>query len=213
MELTKYDIYRIKDQNRDLISICKKILSELHAENYDISDPEDVISIMLEIVTHSGLECDFGLCIIAAYVYNISIIEGMRREDHNYCWIPEEEMRRLRYNTSYINVIEDCVKNFGIHGSPQTVEACLLRDADKLAWLSPKRWDRYLAMKKHPSSILKRLEFLRNDILHFDQSKVIYDRMVIQVLAIVMQRIKKSNREQSMLNTIDKSIILDKRDK
>lgn len=68
--------------------------------------------------------------------------------------------------------------------NPVTIEGKLLRDADKLDFISPERWDACLKVQqfKHLKDIRDLLPSLR-DILHFEESKQLYDKRVKKFLA------------------------------
>lgn len=65
---------------------------------------------------------------------------------------------------------------------PQTIEGEIVRDADKLDFISIPRWELCQKDKnlKVPQSIIDLLPKLRNEILHLDISREIFDERIIE---------------------------------
>ncbi|MEO6508709.1 MAG: HD domain-containing protein [Patescibacteria group bacterium] len=64
--------------------------------------------------------------------------------------------------------------------TPITIEGEIIRDADKLDFISIDRWKAAIEKNsfKHLEDMTELLPKLRNEILHLQESKIIYDRLI-----------------------------------
>lgn len=84
---------------------------------------------------------------------------------------------------------------------PQTIEGNILRDADKLDFISFERWERCIENNKleHITPIVPLLPKLRS-ILYFEESKQLFDNKIRDFLGN-LSKIKVSSKEASGLIT------------
>mgnify|MGYP004630177675 CR=1 FL=1 len=103
----------------------------------------------------------------------------------------EEELRKRNYNEDFIIKCKKAIENHKWNMRPETVEGLIIKDADKLAWLGKERWTSCLNTKQELNDIINLLPQLRDNILHFEESKRIYDRDIINLVNILYNNIYK----------------------
>ena len=95
--------------------------------------------------------------------------------------LAQESLRRLQVPTPEIRKVYDAVVNHHYSTNPQTLEGEIVRDADKLDFISSTRWRLRLRDKKYQTlaHIGSLLPHLRDDFLHLEISRRIFDQLVV----------------------------------
>lgn len=74
---------------------------------------------------------------------------------------------------------------------PKTIEGLVIKDADNVAWLGSRRWKTCINKHQRLDSIINLLPKLRNELLHFEYSKKLYDEEIIKLITILYNEIYK----------------------
>ena len=90
-----------------------------------------------------------------------------------------DELTKMGYEQDFVANVYEAIKNHSMRDKPNTIEGDVLRDADKLDFLTPKRWQTVIDNKNlHSIQIgLRGIPVIRNKILALDISKEIFDQL------------------------------------
>lgn len=101
----------------------------------------------------------------------------------------KEEMLNGNYDMELIDKCYKAIINHKWNMFPETNEGLVIKDADKLAFLGKRRWIECLNHNYKLDSIIELLPNLKEEILYFDESKKIYDRLIIELVILLYNNI------------------------
>lgn len=107
-----------------------------------------------------------------------------------------ENFKNLGFSKEEQDTIYKAIELHKWSMQPKTLEGEILRDADKIDFISIDRWQAGIAINQffHLKNIAYLLPKLRNEILHLPQSRLIYDQR-IKPFIVYIANIKSNNPE------------------
>lgn len=167
----------IYNKNKELIDIAIEKSKKLDNDPlHFIGHTYDVINYTKELL--KKIDANKEICIIAAYWHDVGRIVTDKGHEEESGKILKEEMKKLGYDE---DIIEQCylaVVNHKRGCIPPTIEGKIVRDADKIAYIGKKRWERCLEQDYTvlDEIIEKFLPILKDEILRLDYSKELFER-------------------------------------
>ena len=144
-----------------------------------------------ELLNSIILDADAEVCIITAYWHDVGRTKIQEGHEKMSVHMLVETMRKMNYDEEFIKRCSDSIEFHKWNMTPKTIEGLVVKDADKIAWLGSGRWKSCINKRQRIDSIVELLPKLRNEILHFDYSKKLYDEEIINVLKILYSEIYK----------------------
>ena len=174
MEKIYEEIY---NKNKKLIDIAIEKTKKLDDNLlHFIGHTYDVINYIKELL--KKIEANKEICIIAAYWHDVGrtvVDEGHEEESGKML---KQEMQKLGYEDKMIEQCYLAVVNHKRSSNPPTIEAKIVRDADKIAYIGRKRWERCIEqdITSLDEIIEQYLPILKDKILKLDYSKELFER-------------------------------------
>lgn len=172
------DVYEeIYNKNKKLIDIA--IEKNKVCENdplHFIGHTIDVVNYVKELL--EVIPANKEICIIAAYWHDVGRTVTDKGHEEESGRILKEEMTKLNYSNEMIEQCYLAVVNHKRKCIPPTIEGKIVRDADKIAYIGKKRWERCIEENPHELDeiIEVYLPIIREEILRLDYSKELFDR-------------------------------------
>lgn len=193
------DIYEeIYTKNKKLIDIAiEKIKVCENDPLHFIGHTIDVVNYVKELL--EKVPANKEVCIISAYWHDVgrSVCDKGHEEESGR--ILKEEMTKLGYSNEMIEQCYLAVVNHRRKCDPPTIEGKIIRDADKIAYIGKKRWQRCIT--EDPSAIDEIVEIylpiLKDEILKLEYSKELFDR---DANSYVKEYLKNKENEKKELN-------------
>ena len=185
--MNKY--YEIENKYKDLIKKAKGILININDYEHNINHTLDVVDYTKELLDILNVDVDKDICIIAAYWHDTGRIKLDSGHERLSADMLKEEMLKYDYDISFIDKCYKAIINHKWNMFPETTEGLIIKDADKLAFLGKRRWLECIGHNYKVDSIIKLLPKLKEEILYFDESKKIYDRLIIELVEILYNRV------------------------
>ena len=181
--------YEIEKKHEGLIDIAKKYMSTIEDCEHDMNHMYDVVEYVKSILENLNENIDVEVCIIGAYWHDVGRINGKEGHEKTSAEMLKNEMIKRHYEKDFIDKCVSAIEFHKWNMNPKTIEGLVLQDADKIAWIGTRRWKNCLENNQRLDSIMRLLEKLRNEILHFDYSKSLYDQEIIKLVNILYQKI------------------------
>ncbi len=171
----------IENKYQNLIFLSKQYMLKLTDSEHDSKHIEDVISNIYKLTSKLKIDFDLEVCILSAYWHDVGrTIQGPGHEKISAKML-ETELKKSGYSDDFINKCYNAIEFHKWNMNPKTIEGLILKDADKLAWLGIGRWESCLSNKQRLDEIMNLLPKLRNEILYFEESKEIYDELIVKI--------------------------------
>lgn len=179
----------IEEKHKEIIDIAKDYMNSIKDNEHNTAHMIDVVNYTKELLEH--IDADKEVCIISAYWHDTGRAKLNEGHEKLSSEMLEEELRKRNYNEDFIIKCKKAIENHKWNMTPETIEGLIIKDADKLAWLGKERWTSCLNAKQELNDIIILLPQLRDNILHFEESKRIYDRDIINLVNILYNNIYK----------------------
>lgn len=128
---------------------------------------------------------DVEVCVLASYCHDVGRALSAEGIDHEYIGAVAlaDEMSRLGVEGNTLQTLYNAIIYHKWSMKPKTLEGIIVRDADKLDWVSEWRWQYYIEnkIKREDIATIDLLPILRNEILQLECSKQLYDKMVYEI--------------------------------
>lgn len=180
---------KIESRYEHLINKAKNILDGIDDYEHNLNHTLDVVNYTKELINILNIDVDIDVCIISAYWHDVGRIELDQGHEQLSALMLKEEMLKENYD---MNLIDKCYKaiiNHKWNMQPSIVEGLIIKDADKLAFLGINRWNECLNHHYKLDNIIKLLPQLKNEILYFEESKVLYDKLMIDLVNLLYNKI------------------------
>ena len=175
----------IEVKHSKLINKAKEYISTITDYEHDTNHMEDVVKYTYELLDKLEIEVDNEICIIGAYWHDVGRTKCNEGHEKVSAEMLKEEMEKLGYDKDFINKCCISIENHKWNMTPKSNEGLIIKDADKLAWIGKGRWNACIKNNQQLDSIIYSLPDLRNEILHFEESKKIYDRDIVKLVEIL----------------------------
>ena len=175
----------IESKHNKLINKAKEYMNQITDCEHDIHHMQDVVKYTYELLDKVNIDVDNEVCIIASYWHDVGRIKCTEGHEKKSAEMLKEEMETYGYDKDFINKCYIAIENHKWNMNPKNNEGLIVKDADKLAWIGKGRWKSCIEKNQRLDSIVNLLPMLRNEILHFKESKEIYDRDIIKLIEIL----------------------------
>lgn len=130
-----------------------------------------------------NIDIDKEVCIVSAYWHDT----GRSIQNENHAKISVEilskELKELKYSKQFIEKCTQAIIYHSDEDKPETIEGKVIKDADKISFIDKNRWKRYIK-SKHKSRIIDRLPTYRNKVLCLEESKILYDEKIVDLVKL-----------------------------
>lgn len=186
------DKYRkIEKKHYIIIDKAIQILNYISDYEHNIYHTLDVVEYTKELLDKTNIKVDIEVCIICAYWHDVGRIKSDINHEEISANMLKEEMIDNNYDLEFIDKCYQAIINHKWNMQPTTNEGLIIKDADKLAFLGKNRWKECLKYDYKLDEIIKLLPKLKNEILYFNESREIYDRLIIELVSILYKKIYK----------------------
>ena len=184
-------VNEIELKHSKLINKAKEIMNTIDDYEHDINHIEDVVLYTYELLSKVKIDVNKEACIIGAYWHDVGRIRCSDGHEKVSAEMLKEEMEKQGYDNSFTNKCCTAIEKHKWNMTPENNEGWIIKDADKLAWIGERRWKICLENNRQLDAIISLLPKLRTEILHFDESKKIYDRDIVKLVDILYNIINR----------------------
>jgi len=171
--------------DRKMINQAKSLLVEADSDIFHgIHHAKGVVTTAKEILKYYP-QADKRVVIIAAWWHDVGRKDVQEGHEQHSADLVSAELAKLNYDKVFIDKVADAIKFHGLSMHPTTIEGQIIRDADKLKYISIPRWKRVLKSPEYKSDVAHSKHALLNfrdkvfrldsSMLELDISKQIYD--------------------------------------
>jgi len=157
---------------------AKEIINQIKDVAHSESHMEQVLEYVQEIAKHYP-EADRDILEIASWWHDVGRLYGDEGHAKKSAEMVEDELSHIGFDLSTISKICNAIAEHSNRESliPSTLEGKILKDADKLDFLTPKRWQMCVDEKLDWAVLvgIKKILIIRNHILNLEESKKIFD--------------------------------------
>ena len=165
------------------IKRAKELLIKADA-SHGLDHAERVLEYALKIA-QAHEEADLEVLEIACWWHDVGRISGDRNHPRASAILVEAELPSFGFVPDFIQEVREAISNHSSHAviEPSNIEGKILKDADKLEYITPERWRRgtqenfFLYFDPAIEGIPK----IRNNMLFFDESKALYDELLSEL--------------------------------
>ncbi len=192
MKKTNFD--EIETKHRQLIDVAIKLMETI-ADDYEhnVYHQIDVVSYTKELLSIIDDDIDPEVAIISAYWHDVGRTKIDKGHELLSTIMLKEEMLELGYDDVIISKCIKAIINHRYDGIPKTKEGLLLQDADKLGFIGINRWQECVRHNHPLDSIMELLPKLKDELLNYKESKLIYDRDIIKLRKFLEENNNKNN--------------------
>lgn len=174
----------IKELKNQAILRAKEIISQIEDVAHSKSHMEQVLKYAQEIAKHY-LEADRDMLEIACWWHDVGRLYGDEGHAKKSAEMAKDELSYIGFDSSTISKICNAIAEHSNRESliPSTLEGKILKDADKLDFLTPKRWQMCVDEKLDWAILvgIKKIPVIRNHILNLEESKKIFDVLFVKL--------------------------------
>jgi len=166
---------------------AKELISRINDSAHSFAHAQSVVELALEIADGYP-EVDRELIEVAAWWHDAGRLYAEEHEKLS-AEMSEKSLEKLGIEKEICRKVYDAIAFHKWSMHPQTLEGEIIRDADKLDFISVERWKKCLALKNLTvlEEISHLLPQLRDELLHLEISKGIYDRMIQQFKGFIVR--------------------------
>ena len=148
---------------------------------HDIVHVKDTVGNCREILKE--VDADSNVCLVSAYWHDVGCAHGEYGHEKRSAEMLKKELDARDYDSEFIEKSYGAIRYHGWEMKPETVEGLILKDADKLSFLSAGKWKECL--KEDPAVLqllVELIPYLRDETLHFNISRKIYDQKIAKLV-------------------------------
>ncbi len=175
------DFDEIENKYSNLIQKATQIMDSIPDPKYSVVHMKSIVNFTKEIL-QTETSADAEACILAAYWHDVGRINGEKGHATLSAEMLKQELTNEGYGTEFI---EKCYLAIYKHASckhPETIEGIIIRDADKIDYVSLARWKNCIENDCRFNKVLDRLPNLRSNVFELEISKQIFDREVANLV-------------------------------
>ena len=185
--MNKYGEIEIK--YKYLIKKAIDILNNINDYEHNLSHTLDVVEYTKELIDNLKVNIDVDVCIISAYWHDVGRSKLDKGHEELSAEMLKQEMLDGNYDLELIDKCYQAIVNHKWNMIPKSNEGLVIKDADKLAFLGKRRWRECLKHNFRLDGIINLLPKLKNEILYFDESRKIYDRLIIELVNLLYEEV------------------------
>lgn len=179
----------IEKKHEELINCAKQYMVLIEDREHDVNHMNDVVEYAKNILDNLDEKLNVEACIIGAYWHDVGRTKVQQGHEKVSAQILAETMKKMNYDEKFTKKCCESIEFHKYDMTPTTIEGLVVKDADKVAWIGSGRWKSCINEKQRLDSIVELLPRLRNEILHFDYSKKLYDQEIVKVVEILYKEI------------------------
>ena len=169
-------------KHESLINEANLYMDKINYYEHNHNHIKDVVNNTLLIMNNLEEEFNLEACIIGAYWHDVGRVICNKGHEIKSSDMLRDTMEKLCYSEDFINICCEAIKYHKWNMEPITIEGHILKDADKLAFIGINRWRECTENNYKLDDIIELLPKLRNEILHFDISKELYDIQICELV-------------------------------
>lgn len=187
----------VLDKHEIVINEAVKHMENIKDSEHDIAHLLDVIEYMDKLLPSllPRLVLNIEVCYISAYWHDVGRIEFDKNHEELSALMLEEILCKNNYAREFIQKCSDAIRYHKWNMQPKTVAGHIVKDVDKLAFIGQRRWKACLEDKKPLDEIIELLPKLNSRILHFEESKNIFNEELMNFIQLLYSKID-FNREK-----------------
>ena len=170
--------------NRKELAIqkAKKHLHTISDVVHDISHMETVWGYCQELAKDNK-DIDLEALEIATWWHDVGRIHDNKTHPTHSAKMVRDELAKLGYSKDYVEFVASIVEDHPSSKSPRSAEGTILRDADKLDFLSTNRWGLVVDNEKYKSTqdAIDKIPNIKYKVLNLERSRKIYDRLFLEL--------------------------------
>ncbi|HLG90650.1 MAG TPA: HD domain-containing protein [Candidatus Saccharimonadales bacterium] len=126
---------------------------------HDLSHTERVAKNAILIAQHAGAK-NLELIKLAAYWHDVGRTQGLEIHEEPGALMAKEDLISRGFDEETANLVYEAIRFHKLSDNPLTIEGKIIRDADKLDFISLERWGKGLKAEQydHLLAMLSRLE-------------------------------------------------------
>jgi putative nucleotidyltransferase with HDIG domain len=164
----------MRKEFRNSIKEAKKLMRKIKDPAHNLNHSKSVVRTTLKIARHYNVDKD--LIELSAWWHDVGRIKSEKHEKLS-AQMSSNYLKKLGVEKETCKKVYDSIIFHKWSMKPKTMEGKIIRDADKLDFISIKRWK--LCIKNNEIETLKEIYLLlpklRNEILELDISRKIFD--------------------------------------
>lgn len=181
------DLTEIENKHKDLINIA---LEKMKA----VDDPKHSLSHVLQVVKYTKeilqeVKANEEVCIISAYWHDVGRLQEEKGHAIISAGLLKIEMQKLGYDENMIKACYNAICKHGWKEKPETLEGLVIRDADKIDFVGINRWEQCIETNCKFNKILELLPTMRENLLSFEYSKLIFDREIGKLVVFLHNKV------------------------
>jgi len=145
---------------------------------HDISHFERVYVYAQEIAK-SEKEVDYDVLTLAVWWHDVGRLYIAKGHPQKSSEMARQDLTELGFEVNFIDKVCEVIETHSGSTIPTTIEGKILKDADKLDFLTPARWE-FAIKNKQTAGIeagIKKIPIIRDEILSLNKSKTIFDEL------------------------------------
>ena len=149
---------------------------------HDLSHTERVVKNAILIARHTDAK-NLELIKVAAYWHDVARTQGLEIHEEPGALMAKEDLISRGFDEKTANLVYEAIRFHKLSHKPLTIEGKIIRDADKLDFISVERWQKGFRMKQYEGllGIISRLEEFP-ETLTLPYSKVLYKKRIPKFL-------------------------------
>jgi HD superfamily phosphodiesterase len=179
----------IENKHKALIDTAINYLNQITDKEHDLNHTIDVVNFTKLILDKIDIDVNIEACIISAYWHDVGRLKKPQGHELLSATMLKEEMLKNNYPNNLIETCYKAIENHKWNMKPKTPEGLVIKDADKIAYIGPNRWQSIINNKKRIDEIISLLPEIRNNILYFSISKEIYDEFMVKLVIYLYNKI------------------------
>ncbi|MCF7845450.1 MAG: HD domain-containing protein [Candidatus Pacebacteria bacterium] len=182
----------MRKEFKEAVQEAKRLNFQIDDSAHNFDHTESVVGLALKI-TKEYSEVDPDLIQVAGWWHDIGRIRNNEEHERVSAEIARDFLEKMKVEREVCEKVYNAIVFHRWSMSPETIEGEIIRDADKLDFISIKRWAFCLEDNnmKVLNDISIRLPRLRDELLHLEISRKIYDEKI----NIFNKFIEKSNHK------------------
>jgi predicted metal-dependent HD superfamily phosphohydrolase len=161
----------------------KELLIKADA-SHGLDHAERVLKYSLEIAKNHP-EVDLDALVLACWWHDVGRIYGDKGHQKMSADMVEKELPNYDFDSQFIEKVSEAIVNHSSHAAvdPSNVEGKILKDADKLEYLTPTRWENSAKENffHYFDPAIREIPGIRNKLLFFDESRIVYDKLLFDL--------------------------------
>lgn len=178
----------MKQEFRKAVKEAKKIMYKIEDPAHNLIHVKSVVKSAKKIA-RKYIEVDIDLIETAAWWHDVGRIHLDQGHEKISAEMLSKYLANLKFEKEICKKAYESVAFHKWSMQPKTIEGEIVRDADKLDFISISRWKSCL--KNNEIKTLKDISILlpklRNEILHLEISKEIYDKKIIKFKKFILK--------------------------